>query len=669
MIEPGLSFSSYQIRQDLASQSQHRDRGPSSQQQMDAIAVDLLGDRVVQLEARIQALSRDVDLFQDQSIRISALNLPRESEQLIDIANTLIQSTASTRSRISDASSNLAPTVIHIDNNEGNLTTTIDDDELNYASSLHGAPMGPQARQRIKAWIGAISSASGSTVKDISAGLSDESLGSESVSTQFTSPSTVRKSPNVRVQLAEARLQKAQELMAKKRFKEAITFFERSIEDLKTNPHYFSSTTTLRYLQLNLARAMIKSQYKQGASEPVLREVLNHRESSTEERSEAAHEVASLLLKNDGTDLQEAKNLSELAVTLRAESFGQDDPKTHESIALSAAICCECGDPDYELWRAMLPKSYKDPVSSLKKLSQYPKDKECRILGITLALNGELLVTLSKDLREPGKELIAFWKLPEQTLVFEAPVKRKNPDQRIWEYAIFDSVSMALSPDNKLLVVGNRDYEQTGNPFYLGRVQSGTSVACHSLSNAYGKKSTALAFQPNGDLLAWVQGGAIKISQYKDGKMQIHLGKLTYDLRDDWSLGAFSYDNKYFAVTEYGSGTIVLFDLHSRMEVQRLDSRNILLHTNDMASLLQYTDDMAFSLHGHLLVGAFQAIHVFDISSKTVLRKSDSKIHNVAAMAPLFDNKIIVAGLTNDTPSRVTWSELETEGSRDIKQS
>lgn len=54
---------------------------------MDTIAVELLGDRVVQLEARIQTLSRNLDPFQGQGVGSLPLNLPTESEQLIKIGS------------------------------------------------------------------------------------------------------------------------------------------------------------------------------------------------------------------------------------------------------------------------------------------------------------------------------------------------------------------------------------------------------------------------------------------------------------------------------------------------------------------------------------------------------------------------------------------------------
>lgn len=68
---------------------------------------------------------------------------------------------------------------------------------------------------------------------------------------------------------------------------------------------------------------------------------------SAEERSDAAHMLASLFFEHGRPNSQEAKDLCESAVTLRAEIFGQDDPKTHESIALIASICSTCGDSDY----------------------------------------------------------------------------------------------------------------------------------------------------------------------------------------------------------------------------------------------------------------------------------------------------------------------------------
>lgn len=108
------------------------------------------------------------------------------------------------------------------------------------------------------------------------------------------------------------------------------------------------------------------------------------------------------------------------------------------------------------------------------------------------------------------------------------------------EQSIVHDTFMALSPDNRLLVVGNRQYIHTTFPFHLGISQSGTSVACHHLSEG----AKPLAFQPNGDLFAWADGEGIGINQYKDGKMQ--RGNITHFFERGVSIGGrFRCNNKY----------------------------------------------------------------------------------------------------------------------------
>ena len=611
---------------------------------MDAIAVELLGDRVVQLEGKIQTLSRNLDPFQDQGVENLPPNLPPESEQLINIVNTLVQSTAGTSSRISEASSNQAPTVKDIDKNNTISTIAINNDEFNYASSLHGAPIGLQARQRINAWISATSSTPASTVKDVSVGLDNLSLDSAPVSTQFTQPSTVQRSSNIRAQLAEARLKKAQELMAEKHFTKAIPFFERSIEELKSNPHYFKPETTLRYLQLNLTRAMVKSHCSPEAVEPILRVVLNDPEASAEERSDAAHILASLFLEKGSANSQEVKDLGELAVTLRAEIFGQDDPKTHKSIALIASICAKCGDPDHELWRAMLPQSYEVPLHSIPTISPYSMHEEGRIFAIVVSSDGKLLVTLSDALKEPGEETIAFWKLPEGTLAFETSVKRVNTRQPTGKQSAIHDTLMALSPDNKLLVVGSKQYERTGFPSHLGVTPSGTAVACHNQREG----ANPISFQPNGDLFAWTMGEGIEIAQYKDGKWKTYLDKITHGFGRNISIGAFSHDNKSFAAIVSNAGIIVLFDIQRRVEMHRLNWRDPRLSRS-----------MVFSPDGHFLIGLNESIIMVHSSSGKEVRKFDSEVRDICAMTSLAKGKIVVAGFTNETRRRIKWSETE----------
>ena len=471
---------------------------------MDALAVQLLGDRVVRLESSIQALSNNLKFSQNQEIDYLPSNLRKETERLIDIAHTLAQSTASTSSEISEDSSVQAPTIVHVEKRDHN--SVIVDDEIGYASSLYGTPIGPQARQRISAWISEISSTTTPTVRDISGAFTNASLESEPVSTQFTAPSTVQRSTNLQAQVAAVRLKKAGDFMAKKKFEKAIPLFQRSLEEMKSNPDYFKPELSNRRLLLNLAKAMVKSNHDQGAVEPVLRSVLDSSESSPEERAEATHRLASLFLNND-TKLQESKDLCESAASVRAGIFGQDDPKTHQSIALVALICRKLQDPDEEVWIDMLPESYEIPSYSLKTPSysvvtlkpNFDK-KNDRLETMALSSDGKLLATVVSSLNSSGSytRTINIWNSLSGAVAQELVDSEKGLDS----HGI-----IALSRNGRLLAVVEDNYSDNARThLFDSHLRAFDAVDWKyiddKMSNNNDLKVTALAFSPDGTLFA-----------------------------------------------------------------------------------------------------------------------------------------------------------------------
>lgn len=612
-----------------------------SQQHMDVLAVQLLGDRIVQLESSIHALSSNLKSSQNKEIDDLPSNLRKETERLIDIAHTLAQSTASTSSEISEGSSVQTPTIVHVEKRDHD--SVMIDDEIGYASSLHGTPIGPQARQRISAWISEISSTATPTVRDISGALTNASLELEPVSSQRTAPSTVRRSTNLRAQLAAVRLKKAGDFMAQKNFEKAVPLFQRSLEEMKSNPGFFKPELSNRRLLLNLAKAMVKSNHDQGAVEPVLRSVLDSSESSPEERAEASHRLASLFLNND-TKLQESKDLCESAASVRAEIFGLDDPKTHQSIATIVLICRKLQDPDEEVWVDMLPESYETPSYSLTTpsvMTLNPKfhNESDRLSAMAFSSDGKLLVTVNSL---PSMNSINIWNSLSGAVV----QMHKVADIRLQKI-----YRMASSPNGRLLAIASK-YDDH-NPIYLLDSHSGSLHLVnwdwivddgHSLRTKFGSYHvfTALAFSPDGTLFASATNISKSILLFKCENQKIVFLNIIGPASSNYSTAltviAFSPDSQLLASIDNSVQNIVLSNTRSRLPVRTFQ---VLQFSSKGGCLI---NAIAFSPNGRFLA-------ISEVLSKTVilldsvlgdlLQTFDSHLFNIRSIA--FSGRLLMA--------------------------
>jgi WD domain, G-beta repeat len=544
---------------------------PDVQRDMDEFAGLILEDRVFKLEQSIGTLSYGIKSFENLQDNVTTSNLCQESGQLVDVVETLSVSTASSTSQISMLSSVGARTVIQ-DKYLGRRSG-LAEDRTDYSSSVHPVPISNQTRERIGGWLYAISTNTAATVSEIS----------ETISTRFTAPSTVHRSSNLKTELVERRLKKIKELMSEKKFKETIPHLQRAIEHMKSTPEPLSTSFTLQGLQLSLAKALIKTKPSPDEIEPLLRSVLGHQETSTNEKSQAAHYLAYILTGKDGRDpsrLKEAKELCEFAAQTRAEDFGPDDSKTHKSIGLLVEICHQLRDPDEEFWRDMLPESFTIPslpepftIPSLPEpftLSSFPKPSPVYGQSEQLVSHTEAvcLVAFSQD----SKLLVSASKYRE-VRVWDA---NSGAMQRAIRNPTGTIVDVGFSSDGNLLTTSQSADGNANTPWVI-HLEDGLDKFS---SCAPGR--TALALSKDGKLLAVSSDQNSVDLRNLSSRELLHTfkGHSTYIT----SIG-FSHDGHQLASGSF-DGAVKLWDLHSRRVLHTLMG-----HSNNIHALIFSPDD------------------------------------------------------------------------------
>ncbi|KAH7020338.1 hypothetical protein EDB80DRAFT_602119 [Ilyonectria destructans] len=201
--------------------------------------------------------------------------------------------------------------------------------------------------------------------------------------------------PDVRDKLAEARLEKAENLLEEKSFADVVQLLapydETSLDpDQPDSTGGYSSgdvTTTIN-IRLVLCTAMMRSEQSANVI-PILKRVLEQHPLQRAQEG-AAHTLLAEAHSNDPPDWEVAKAHGMRGVEANIDALGRDHASTLSSIALMANICCRSMDPDEELWREMIPTSQAElsvsvPVETRDRLQSCLD--EMQKLGIDEAAN------------------------------------------------------------------------------------------------------------------------------------------------------------------------------------------------------------------------------------------------------------------------------------------
>jgi hypothetical protein len=278
---------------------------------------------------------------------------------------------------------------------------------------LHGGNANGATARRVREWMNSISSTeSAPALTEAAETHSSISFDSRPFSPQSTAPATVQKANSVIGDLTARRIKKIQVLMSQEAYSEAVPHIRRAIEQVESKPELFAPGTKPDSLQLNLAKALIKSEPTGREAESLLYHIWGNEEGAMTDKSEAAYYLASLLSKPGSTKLSEAKTMGEFAAESRGELLGCDDPKTYQAIKMLAEICHKLEDVDEELWLGMLPETYEvltlDPTI-LKYLSaSLPQPALRRSWNQKQLGYGSLMSKIKMDFSPCGKLLATY---------------------------------------------------------------------------------------------------------------------------------------------------------------------------------------------------------------------------------------------------------------------
>ncbi|KAI9776793.1 MAG: hypothetical protein M1839_009344 [Geoglossum umbratile] len=403
-------------------------KNPSTQADQ-SLNLSLLGDRISRLEGGITDISNGIKAFNTRRETNESTGSPqaefpvhRESEELVEIARTLVSNASSVAA--SESTQSTASTVRHLDpasplEDTGAILqqessgvaehASMDDGGHSASYSVTGVPLTTQRRVGIESWIPQPREGPSDIFPDDLSSMPDIASFAFAETSTFsevlhTPPNTINSQDDsdIEAELIKRRYKRAIDLMEQQKYQEAIPHLKRTLGVIQIAGEIpaFQDTRAYQRVQYLLAVAFVNTNSNLTEAEATLQGLIESPESEPLEKPSAAHLLAQLYLNRHPSDCIKAKTMCLMAVKGRDSALGRTHPETYQSIELLCSICQASNDSDEEIWRDMLPEDFGQHKKGRETRDSLPlvfANHSTGVEVVAFSPDGKLVVSVSSD--------------------------------------------------------------------------------------------------------------------------------------------------------------------------------------------------------------------------------------------------------------------------------